>query len=85
MIAVLRKRNAIIVTLKSTMQVNVESQENYNKLLKWRENQSNESRSWWLFWQSHLISTNTTIYHKQSAMMTCVLLTKVIKMTLNNF
>ena len=45
MIAVLRREDATIVTLKSTMQMNVESQRNYNKLLEQKENQSNKSRS----------------------------------------
>ena len=45
MIAVSRKRNATIVTLKNTTWINVESQENYNKLLEQQRNQSNEDRS----------------------------------------
>ena len=44
-VAVLRKRSATIVILKNTMQMNAESQENHNKLLKWRKNWSNKSRS----------------------------------------
>ena len=44
-VAVSRRENATIVTLKNTMQINVESQENHNKLLKWRRNQINEDRS----------------------------------------
>ena len=45
MIVVSRRENAIIVILKSTTQINVESQENYNKLLKQKRNQSNKDRS----------------------------------------
>ena len=44
-VAASRKRNATIATLKSTMQMNVRSQEDCNKLLEWKENWSNEDRS----------------------------------------
>ena len=45
MIAVSERENATIVTLKSTTWMNVESQKDCNKLLKWKKDQSNESRS----------------------------------------
>ena len=45
MIAVSKRENAIIVTLKSTTQMSVKSQEDCNKLLEQRKDQSNESRS----------------------------------------
>ena len=44
-IAVSRRENATIVMLKSTMWINVESQENHDKLLKWKRNWSNKDRS----------------------------------------
>ena len=45
MIAVSERENAIIVILKSTTQMNAESQRNCNKLLKQKESQSNKSRN----------------------------------------
>ena len=45
MIVVSRRENATIATLKNITQMNVESQENCNKLLKWKRNQSNKDRS----------------------------------------
>ena len=44
-VAVSERKNAIIIILKSTMWTNVESQRDYNKLLEWKKDWSNESRS----------------------------------------
>ena len=44
-VAASRKRNATTVTSKDTTQINVESQEDHNKLLRQKRNQNNKDRS----------------------------------------
>ena len=40
-VTVLERENATIVTSRITIQMNVKSQRNHNKLLKWEKDQSN--------------------------------------------